>query len=138
MEYKIAVENTGNVALKFTALTDAHCSNIAPSGATELAVGGKESFTCEHTLAKADEPIYTNVAAIEGCSKTPTAEKEGYSCGHGYGKTPGTPCKYKESNKVEVGVEPESPEFLIHKEQRFHGESSYTTSKLTGKIGADR
>ena len=123
------------MALKFTALTDAHCSNIAPSGATELAVGGKESFTCEHTLAKADEPIYTNVAAIEGCSKTPTAEKEGYSCGHGYGKTPGTPCKFKESNKVEVGVEPEAPEFLIHKEQRFHGESGYTTAKLTGKIG---
>ena len=64
-----------------------------------------------------------------------TAEKEGYTCGHGYGKTPGTSCKFQESNKVEVGVEPETPEFVIHKEQRFHGESNYTTSKLTGKIG---
>ena len=133
VEYKITVENTGPMALHFTSLSDAHCSNIAPSGQTELAVGAKESFTCEHTLAKADEPVYTNVASIEGCSKN--AEKEGYSCGHGYGKTPGTPCKDKESNKVEVGVEAETPEFVIHKEQRFHGESSYTTSKLTGKVG---
>ena len=70
-------------------------------------IGGKESFTCEHTLVKADEPVYTNVASIEGCSKN--AEKEGYTCGHGYGKTPGTSCKFKESNKVEVGVEPEEP-----------------------------
>jgi len=135
VEYKIAVENTGNVALRFTALTDTHCSNIQPSSATELAIGGKESFTCEHVLASGDESPYVNVAAIEGCSKTATAEKEGYSCGHGYGKTPGTPCKFKESNKVEVGIEPEQPEFQIHKEQRLHGEASYTTSKLTGKVG---
>ena len=133
VEYKITVENAGNVALKFTALTDAHCSNISPSGQTELAPGAKEAFTCEHTLAKADEPVYTNVASIEGCSKT--AEKEGHMCGQGYGKTPGTSCKFKESNKVEVGVEPETPEFVIHKEQRFHGETSYTTAKLTGKLG---
>ena len=133
VEYKITVENAGNVSLKFTALTDAHCSNISPSGQTELAPGAKEAFTCEHTLAKADEPVYTNVASIEGCSKT--AEKEGHMCGQGYGKTPGTSCKFKESNKVEVGVEPETPEFLIHKEQRFHGETGYTTAKLTGKIG---
>ena len=133
VEYKVTVENAGNVALKFTALTDAHCSNISPSGQTELAPGAKESFTCEHTLAKADEPVYTNVASIEGCSQT--AEKEGHMCGQGYGKTPGTSCKFKESNKVEVGVEPETPEISIHKEQRLHGETSYTTSKLTGKIG---
>ncbi len=133
VEYKITVENAGNVALHFTALTDAHCSNISPSGQTELAPGAKEAFTCEHTLAKADEPVYTNVASIEGCSKT--AEKEGHMCGQGYGKTPGTSCKFKESNKVEVGVEPEAPEFVIHKEQRFHGESGYTTAKLTGKVG---
>ena len=133
VEYKISLENTGNVALHFTSLTDAHCTNVQPSGQTELAPGATESFTCEHTLAKGDEPVYTNVASIEGCSKN--AEKEGYTCGHGYGKTPGTSCKFHESNKVEVGVEPESPEFVIHKEQRFHGESGYTTAKLTGKVG---
>jgi len=135
VEYKITVENTGNVALHFTSLSDAHCSNIQPSGDTELSPGGKESFTCEHLLMKGDESPYTNVSAIEGCSKTPAAEKAGYMCGHGYGKTPGTPCKYKESNKVEVVVEAEQPEFSIHKEQRLHGETSYTTSKLTGKVG---
>ena len=133
VDYLITVENTGNVALHYTSLTDAHCSNIQPSGQTELAPGAKESFTCEHTLAKGDESPYTNVASIEGCSKN--AEKEGYTCGHGYGKTPGTSCKFKESNKVEVVVEPEQPEFTIHKEQRFHGEGSYTTAKLTGKVG---
>ena len=117
VEYKITVENTGTVALHFTPLSDAHCSTLSPSGQTELAVGAKESFTCEHTLAKGDESPYVNVASIEGCSKT--AEKEGYSCGHGYGKTPGTPCKDKESNKVEVIVEADQPEFAIHKEQRL-------------------
>ena len=122
VEYKVSLENTGSVAPHLTALSDPHCSNIQPSGATELAVGAKESFTCEHTLAKGDESPYKNVAAIEGCSKA--AEKKGYSCGQGYGKTPGTPCKYKESNKVEVTVEAESPEFAIHKEQRFHGETA--------------
>ncbi len=135
VEYKITVENTGNVALHFTALTDAHCSNIAPSGGTELAPGGKESFTCEHTLAKGDESPYVNVAAIEGCSKTPAAEKEGYSCGHGYGKTPGTPCKFKESNKVEVGLEPEEPNFTIIKKQRIGSSGSYTTEKLSAEVG---
>ncbi|HTY97807.1 MAG TPA: hypothetical protein VMB91_12250 [Solirubrobacteraceae bacterium] len=133
VEYKVTLENTGNVALHFTSLTDAHCSNIQPSGQTELAVGAKESFTCEHTLAKGDESPYKNVAAIEGCSKV--AEKEGYTCGHGLGKTPGTSCKYKESNTVEVGIEAETPEIAIHKEQRLHGETNYTASKLTGKVG---
>ena len=56
-------------------------------------------------------------------------------CGHGYGKTPGTSCKFKESNKVEVVIEPETPEIMIHKEQRFAPRGSYTTDKLTGKLG---
>ena len=31
-------------------------------GATTVAIGGKETFTCEHTLVSADKPEYTNVA----------------------------------------------------------------------------
>ena len=136
MEYKITVENAGNVALKFTALTDAHCSNISPSGQTELAPGAKESFTCEHTLAKGDEPVYINVASIEGCSKT--AEKEGYTCGHGYGKTPGTSCKYKESNKVEVGVEPETPEFADPQGTAFPRRNELHDCETDGQNRPDR
>ena len=133
VEYIVTVENTGNVALHFTSLTDANCSNIQPSGETELAGGAKETFTCEHTLVKGDESLYKNVAAIEGCSKQ--GEKEGVMCGHGYGKTPGTSCKFKESNTVEVVVEAETPEFTIHKEQRIGSSGSYTTEKLTAKFG---
>ncbi len=133
VDYQITVENTGNVPLHFMPLTDAHCTHIEPSGETELAAGGKETFTCEHTLAKGDESPYVNVASIEGCSKQ--AEKEGTMCGHGYGKTPGTSCKFKESNKVEVVIEPETPEIVIHKEQRIGTSGSYTTEKLTGKLG---
>ena len=46
VEYKIIVRNTGNVALKFTALKDTGCEGIAPSGRTELAAGAEETFTC--------------------------------------------------------------------------------------------
>src|SRR6202012_1555916 len=46
VEYKIVVRNTGNLPLKFGALKDTGCEGITPSGATELAVGKEESFTC--------------------------------------------------------------------------------------------
>ena len=54
------------------------------------------------------------------------------------GKPRARPCKFKESNKVEVGVEPESPEFLIHKEQRFHGESGLHDGETDRQSRADR
>ncbi len=132
VEYLITVENNGGSAVTFGALTDAKCTNIKPSGSSELAAGAKETFTCEHVLAEGDKPIYTNVATIEGCLKS--HEKE-FPCGHGYGNKPGTTCKIKESNTVEVEVEVETPLFTIHKEQRIQGELSYTAAKLKGQIG---
>jgi lysophospholipase L1-like esterase len=68
VEYKIVVKNTGNLALEFGALTVAACENIAPSGATDLAVGSEESFTCTHVLAG----TYTNEASIAGNEGTGT------------------------------------------------------------------
>ena len=69
VEYKIIVKNTGNLALKFSALKDTGCEGIAPAGATELAVGKEESFTCTHALAVG---TYTNEASIEGNEDTGT------------------------------------------------------------------
>ncbi len=132
VEYLITVENTGGTTVTFGALTDAKCTNIKPSGSSELAAGAKETFTCEHVLAEGDKPIYTNAATIEGCLKS--HEKE-FPCGHGYGNKPGTTCKIKESNTVEVEVEMETPLFTIHKEQRIQGEPNYTAAKLKGQIG---
>ena len=132
VEYLITVENTGGSAVTFGSLSDAKCTNIQPSGSFELTGGAKKTFTCEHVLGEGDRPIYTNVASIEGCLKS--HEKE-YPCGHGYGKTPGTSCKVKESNTVEVEVELETPAFSIKKEQRIKGEQFYTAAKLKAKVG---
>ena len=132
VEYLITVENTGSAAVTFGSLSDAKCTNIKPTGSFELSAGGKKTFTCEHVLGEGDRPVYTNVASIEGCLKS--TEKE-YPCGQGYGKSPGTPCKVKESNTVEVEVELETPSFSIKKEQRIKGESSYTAAKLKAKVG---
>ena len=133
VEYLITVENTGSSTVTFGSLTDAKCTNIQPTGSSELTAGAKESFTCEHVLVEGDQPVYTNVASIEGCLKS--HEKE-FPCGHGYGKQPGTTCKVKESNTVEVEVEPEEvTNFEIHKEQRIAGEGSFTTAKLSSEAG---
>ena len=70
-------------------------------------MGGKESFTCEHTLVSGDKPEYTNVATIEGGGKE------------------------KPSNKVVVEVE--EPDFSIEKLQRISG--SFTKERLRGEIG---
>ena len=60
-------------------------------------------------------------------------------CGHGYGKTPGTSCKFKESNKVEVVVEPETPEIVIHKEQRLGTSGTELhNGKTDGQAGPGR
>ncbi len=132
VEYLITVENTGSSTVTFGSLTDTKCTNIKPTGSFELAAGSKKTFTCEHVLGEGDRPIYTNAASIEGCLKS--HEKE-FPCGHGYGQQPGTTCKVKESNTVEVEVEPETPTFKIKKEQRIKGEGSYTPAKLKAKVG---
>ena len=135
VEYLITVEDTGTSAITFGSLSDAKCTNIQPTGSFELTGGMKKTFTCEHVLVEADAPIYTNVASIEGCLKS--HEKE-FPCGHGYGKTPGTTCKVKESNTVEVEVEPEEKHFgrfTIVKEQRIQGELLYTRAKLGAEVG---
>ena len=85
--------------------------------APSLKASESETFTCEHVLTEADHSLHTNVASIEGCLKS---SQNQYPCGHGYSQMPGTPCKVKESNKVEVGL---SPSFAIKKEQRIKGES---------------
>ena len=109
VEYKITVKNTGNLKLKFGALKDTGCEGITPSGATELAVGEEESFTCTHVLAVGS---YTNEASIEGNEGTGT----------------------KTSDKVVAKVAAE-PSFTIEKQQKIAGESSYTSGELSGKLG---
>ena len=109
VEYKIVVKNTGNLPLKFAALKDSGCSGITPSGATELAVGAEESFTCSNTLAVGAN---NNEASIEGNEGTGT----------------------KTSNKVTTTVASE-PTFSIEKFQKIAGEPTYTTSKITGSLG---
>ncbi len=114
VDYQITVTNTGTVEEKFGALVDPKCTNIQPSGATELAPGKSESFTCEHTLVKADVPEYENVALIDGNKEE------------------------KESKKVivEVEEEPKPPKFTIEKEQRlsFQPESAYTKKEIDAKL----
>jgi uncharacterized repeat protein (TIGR01451 family) len=107
VEYLITVQNTSLMKIKFGPLKDPKCENIKPAGATELAGGAKETFTCEHTLKAADKPQYTNVATIEGNEKEKPSEK--------------------------VVVEVEEPEFTIEKLQSLGG--PFTKEKLIGKIG---
>jgi uncharacterized repeat protein (TIGR01451 family) len=109
VEYEIVVKNTGNVALKFKALSDGKCEGISPAGEVEVAVGGEQTYTCSHKLTAVGK--YTNAAAIE--------ESKGH-------KEP--------SNEVVVNV-PEEPSFTIKKLQRIGSSSSYTESELTGKVG---
>src|SRR5262249_25431772 len=50
VEYLITVKNTGNTTLKFSALKDAKCVGVSPSGETTLKAGESETFSCEHVL----------------------------------------------------------------------------------------
>ncbi|HTQ69247.1 MAG TPA: hypothetical protein VMI13_11205, partial [Solirubrobacteraceae bacterium] len=129
IEYRITVKNTGSSTLNLGSLSDAACTGLSPSGSTVLKAGESETFTCEHVLTSSDHSPYTNVASIEGCLKS---YEHQFPCGHGYGYQPGTPCRVKESNKVEVEL---SPSFAIKKEQRIKGESSYTAAKLKARVG---
>ncbi len=109
VEYKIIVKNTSNITLKFAALKDTGCEGLTPLGATELAAGAEETFTCTHKLAVG---TYSNEASIEGNEGTGT----------------------KSSNKVTAKVAAE-PNFIIEKQQRIAGEGTYTSAEHTGKLG---
>ena len=56
--------------LKFAALKDTGCEGLSPSGATELAAGKEETFTCTHVLGAVGS--YSNEASIEGNEGTGT------------------------------------------------------------------
>ncbi len=73
VEYEVIVRNTGNVPLKLSALADANCTGLSPAGATEVAVGGSETFTCERALTGAGS--YANEATIEGDGLTKTSNR---------------------------------------------------------------
>jgi len=73
VEYEIVVENTGNVTLKFSKLSDANCEGISPSGEVEIAPGGKQVYTCSHVLDKVGK--YSNEATITGGEETKTSNK---------------------------------------------------------------
>src|SRR6202007_3060440 len=109
VEYEVIVKNTGNVSLKFKALSDANCEGISPSGEVTIAVAGEQTYSCTHKLTSVGK--YTNEASIE--------EEKGH-------KEP--------SNKVTVNV-PEEPSFTIEKLQRLASSNTLTQSELTGKLG---
>src|SRR5205823_8881892 len=79
-----------------------------------IAPGETAFYTCSHVLSAVG--VYTNVA-------TETAEGGGKEL-------------TRTSNEVEVEArEAPRPGFETKKEQRLSGEASYTTAKLTGKLG---
>jgi len=67
IDYEIVVSNTGNRTLTFSPLSDANCTGIAPAGATELAPGASETFTCQHVLTAVG--AWANQAEIEAAFK---------------------------------------------------------------------
>ena len=119
INYPIVVKNTGNMALKFSALKDSGCEGILPSSTTELAPGKEESFTCSHTLTTAG--TYTNEASIEGNEGTGT----------------------KTSNKVTVKIAAK-PAYTIEKLQRLerrkrlHQKRTLRQIRPEGRIQGDR
>lgn len=73
MDYEVVVKNTGNTTQKFVPLKDSGCEGISPSGATELAAGKEETFTCTHKLAGLIK--YGNEASITGSGRTRTSNR---------------------------------------------------------------
>ncbi len=109
VSYEIVVANTGNTPLKFSPLTDQNCAIISPAGASELAVGGSEVFTCEHMVTSVG--TWTNEAEIEAAGE------------------------HKLSNKVVVKT-PEEPNYEVEKLQLIKGSgATFTKTELSGKIG---
>ena len=64
VEYEIVVKNTGEVPLHLSPVVDTKCTNVSPAGATEVAVGNSETFTCEHALAKPGE-FWSNDVTVQ-------------------------------------------------------------------------
>ena len=92
-------------------LQDANCTNISPAGATEVDVDDSETFTCEHTLAKAGEFWSNKATAQSGEVRRSTPTRS-----------------YAEAQ--------EEPEFTIEKAQRVEGtETAFTGDELTAKLG---
>ncbi len=110
VEYEIIVQNTGDVPVSLSPLQDANCTNISPAGSVEIDVQASQSFTCEHTLAKAGER-WTNEATAQSGEVVET------------------------SNMVEAAAQ-EEPEFTIEKAQRVEGtETPFTGDELTAELG---
>ena len=110
VEYEIVVYNEGGRPLHFSPLADQNCTGISPSGSTEVDEGDSETFTCEHTFAKAGE-FWENTASISSGEVT------------------------ERSNPVYATAQ-EEPEFTIEKHQRIEGtETPYTSGELTAKPG---
>ncbi len=125
VDYEILVHNTGNVALTFGALSDAHCDKGTISGgpgANPVAPEGSTTYMCSHVLTEADATAgsYSNNATTTG---TPPAFK-------------GSPVTHT-SNTVVVTVNRHvpAPAFTLEKLQKIDGEGSFTTSTLSGKVG---
>jgi hypothetical protein len=115
VDYRIDVKDTGNTTLALGALSDAKCDagTISAPSQSSISPGQSAFYTCSHVLSAVG--IYTNVAVVTG---TP----------------PGEPPISHETPPVEVEV-PEALNFEISKEQRFAGQSSYTSGRLVGTVG---
>ena len=110
VEYEIIVQNTGDMPVRLSPLQDANCTNISPAGSTEIDVEDSQTFTCEHTLAKAGE-FWTNEATAQSGEVV------------------------EQSNQVFAEAQ-EEPEFTIEKAQRVEGtETAFTGDELTAKLG---
>jgi hypothetical protein len=125
VDYKIAVENEGNVPLTLGAFSDPRCDagTISEPPSTTLAVGASASYLCSHRLTSEDQLTgsYANTAMVTG---TPPAAV-------------GAPITHT-SNTVIVTV-PDvpplvpGPAFSIEKLQRISG--AYTIATLMGSVG---
>jgi len=119
VNYRIVVENTGNVPLTFSGFTDANCDSgtiAGGPGSTPVVPGESTTYTCDHVLTKVG--MYTNEATVTG---TPEGE-------------PSITLTHT-SNQVVVEVPPR-PAFTIVKLQEINSSSlGFTTAQLTGSIG---
>jgi len=120
VDYEIIVTNTGGTALTFSTFADPRCDpgTIAGGpGAGSVAPGSSTTYTCSHVLAS--EGAYVNVATVTGAP-------------------PGGGPLTHESPPVEVEVHAApAPAMTIEKLQQIAGSSTgFTTSTLSGKVGA--
>jgi hypothetical protein len=64
LDYRIIVKNTSGRELELSALADAGCAGISPTGTEKLAVAASATYSCQHTLTSAGS--YAEQASIEG------------------------------------------------------------------------